>query len=218
MEEMWEEMSDMNYTEIAMKKINEVDLLPSKEIKKLKAIQGELQRCYEKKQMWRSEVEAKYSVLNKVIHPTPASRYWQSVREQSGMYKELISLAINFQEEQGKLELLNIEYGEIKGTSKKSQAQRKIKDAEIKRIEFAIIDMKLQASDRIREILMWEKIKKELVDNNDFDTENFEKHHLETYKQRWQLEKNIAIQTNNATVYKNSVSNLDTLLEDTENE
>ena len=74
-----------------MKKINEGDLLPSKEIMKLIAIQGELQRCYEKKQMWRSEVEAKYSVLNKVIHPTPASRYWQSVREQSGMYKELIS-------------------------------------------------------------------------------------------------------------------------------
>jgi len=187
----------MNYSEIAMRKINEVNILPSEDIDKLTEIQGELQRCYEKKQMWRSEVEAKYSVLNSVIHPTPASRFWQSIREQAGMYKELISLAINYQEQIGKMEIAK---------------------AEIKRIEFGLIDMKLQAKDRLREILMWQKIKDDLLANNDFDSENFEKHHLESYKKRWELEKNIAIQTNNATVYKNSVSNLNTLLEDIKNE
>ena len=62
-----------------------------------------------------------------------------------------------------------------------------------------------------------QKIKDELEANNDFDTDNFEKHHLETYQKRWELEKNIAIKTNNATVYKNSTSNLDTLLEDIKN-
>jgi len=187
----------MNYSEIAIRKINESEILPSESVAQLVEIQGELQRCYEKKQMWRSEVEAKYSVLNTVIHPTPASRWWQAVREQSGMYKELISLAINYQE---------------------TLAKAEIKKAELKRLEFEIIDMKLASKDRLREILMWEKIKDELQTNNDFDTENFEKHHLETYQKRWELEKNIAIQTNNATVYKNASSNLNTLLEDIKNE
>jgi hypothetical protein len=186
----------MNYSEIAIRKINESEILPSKELAQLVEIQGELQNGYEKKQMWRSEVEAKYSVLNNVIHPSKSSKYWQAVREQSGMYRELISLAINYQEKLGKMEIAK---------------------AEIKRIEFALIDMKLQAKDRVRECLMWSHLKAQL-DDGSFDTNNFQANHLEDYKQRWELEKNIAIQSNNATVYKNSVSNLNTLLEDIKNE
>ena len=206
----------MSYTEIAIRKINEVDILPSEDIAKLVEIQGELQNCYEKKQIWRSEVEAKYSILNDVIHPSKNSKYWQSVREQSGMYRELISLAINYQEQQGKLELTKIEYDEIKGNNKKSIAQRKIKDAEVKRGEFAIIDMKLQSKDRLREILMWEKIKKEL-DDGSFDTKDFQAGHLEDYKKRWEKEIEISTRMNNPTVYKHSISNLNTLLEDEKN-
>jgi len=185
----------MNYSEIAIRKINESEILPSSDVAQLVEIQGELQRCYEKKQLWRSEIEAKYSVLNDVIHPDKNSKFWQAIREQAGMYRELISLAINYQEKLGKMEIAK---------------------AEIKRIEFALIDMKLQSKDRLREILMWEKIKNEL-DDGSFDTNDFQAGHLESYKKRWELEKNIAIQTNNATVYKNSVSNLDTLLEDIKN-
>ena len=187
----------MNYSEIGIRKIDESEILPAEDVAKLIEIQGDLQKSYEKKQMWRSEVEMKYSVLNSVIHPTPAAKWWQSVREQSGMYHELIELAITYQEKLGEIEM---------------------KKAELKRLEFGLIDMKLAAKDRIREILLWQKIKTDLTDNNDFDTDNFDKLHLETYKKRWELEKNIAIQTNNATVYKNSISNLNTLLEDMKNE
>ena len=186
----------MNYSEIAIRKINESEILPSDSVAQLVEIQGDLQNSYEKKQMWRSEVEAKYSVLNDVIHPDRNSKYWQSVREQSGMYHELINLAINYEEEIAKLA---------------------IKKAEIKRIEFGLIDMKLQAKDRVRECLMWQKLKDQLNDGS-FDTNDFQAGHLKSYQKRWELEKNIAIQTNNATVYKNSISNLNTLLEDIKNE
>ena len=185
----------MSYTDIATRKINESEILPAKELAQLVEIQGELQNGYEKKQIWRSKVEAKYSVLNDVIHPSKNSKYWQAVREQSGMYHELINLAINYQE---------------------TLAKAEIKRAELKRIEFTIIDMKLQAKDRVRECLMWSQIKSELNDGS-FDTKDFQAGHLEDYKKRWELEKNIAIQTNNATVYKNSISNLNTLLEDIKN-
>ena len=186
----------MSYTDIATRKINESDILPSKELSQLVEIQGELQNGYEKKQIWRSEVEAKYSVLNDVMHPSKSSKYWQAVREQAGMYHELINLAINYEEQIAKLA---------------------IKKAELKRIEFAIIDMKLQAKDRVRECLMWSDIKSQLNDGS-FDTNDFQANHLEDYKKRWEQEKNIAIRTNNATVYKNSISNLNTLLEDIKNE
>ena len=64
---------------------------------------------------------------------------------------------------------------------------------------------------------MWSELKAQLNDGS-FDTNDFQAGHLEDYKKRWELEKNIAIRTNNATVYKNSVSNLNTLLEDIKNE
>ena len=186
----------MSYTDIATRKINESEILPSESVAQLVEIQGDLQNAYEKKQIWRSEVEAKYSVLNNVMHPDRNSKYWQAVREQSAMYQELIQLAINYDEQIAKLA---------------------IKKAEQKRIEFSIIDMKLQAKDRVRECLMWQKIKDELNDGS-FDTNDFQAGHLKSYQKRWELEKNIAIQTNNATVYKNSISNLNTLLEDIKNE
>ena len=45
-----------------------------------------LQECYDswqKKQVYRTETEMRLSVLNDAKHPTPAAKYWQSVREQS---------------------------------------------------------------------------------------------------------------------------------------
>ena len=204
----------MSYTDNALSKINEVNILSNNDLENLTKIKDELQRCFEKKQYWRSEVEAKCSVLNSVIHPTPSARYWQSVREQNVMYHELLKLAIDFQEESANMELYKLEYDEIDQTSKKGIAKAKIKDAEIKRSEFQLIEMKLAAKDRTREILMWEKIKNELTASNIIDTENFDAHHLESYKLRWEKEMNIATKTNNATVYKNSLSNLETLLDD----
>ena len=62
---------------------------------------------------------------------------------------------------------------------------------------------------------MWEEIKKEL-DDGSFDTKDFQAGHLADYKIRWERELDIATRTNNPTVYKNTVANLDTLLEDSE--
>ena len=50
------------------------------------AIRDELAENWKKKQIFRTETEMRISVLNDAKHPTPASKYWQSVREMSSMF------------------------------------------------------------------------------------------------------------------------------------
>ena len=45
-------------------------------------LREELANNWQKKQIFRTETEMRISVLNDAKHPTNASKYWQSVREQ----------------------------------------------------------------------------------------------------------------------------------------
>tara|TARA_R100000963_G_C4628771_1_gene94326 strand:+ start:394 stop:1017 length:624 start_codon:yes stop_codon:yes gene_type:complete len=204
----------LKYSELGIKKINEVDILNNNDLNQIKSITGELQKCYEKKQIWRSEVEMKYSVLDNVNFPTDSAKYWQSVREQAVFYSELIQLAISFEENISQKELLEIELEEIDKTTRKGKLNARIKNAEIKRKEFYILEMKIQAKDRVREIMLWEKIKNELKEKSDFNTEDFSSHHLETYEKRWKKEIDIATRTNNPSLYKNASKNYNSLIGD----
>ena len=204
----------MKYSELGIKKINEVDILTKDDFNQIKSISGELQKCYEKKQIWRSEVEMKYSVLDELHFPTDSSKYWQAVREQSSFYTELIQLSISFEENSAEKELLEIELEEMDKTTKKGILNARIKNAEIKRKKFQILEMKIQAKDRVREIMLWEKIKNELKEKSDFNTEDFASHHLETYEKRWKKEMDIATRTNNPSLYKNASKNYNSLIGD----
>ena len=55
----------------------------------LKDLRAELDDAYFKNQIYRTETDMRYSVLQDGRHPNNASKYWQSVREQVAMYKEL---------------------------------------------------------------------------------------------------------------------------------
>ena len=120
------------YTKLGVDKIKDVEILESDDLTAVSNLSKELQRVFEVKQVWRTETEMRYSVLNDVSFPTPASKYWQCIREQDSFFSQLIQLSCDYQKTQGELELLEVEYDEIKGVSKKSKALRKIKDAEIK--------------------------------------------------------------------------------------
>ena len=48
-----------------------------------KGMVDELRDTWTKKQMFRTETEARFSVLQDNRYPTKASKYWQCVREQS---------------------------------------------------------------------------------------------------------------------------------------
>ena len=55
-----------------------------------------IQANWEKRQLWRTETEMRISVLNDTKFPTPASKYWQCVREQAVFYENLIAESWKF--------------------------------------------------------------------------------------------------------------------------
>jgi len=208
-------MNDIKkYTKLGVTKIRDVSILDNKDMKTITKLTAELQRSFEVKQMWRTETEMRYSVLNNTSFPTPASKYWQSIREQNVFWENLVQLSCDYQRTQGELELAEIEYDEIKGASKKSNALRKIKDAEIKEKQFGLMQMRLQAFHRVREIKKWEEIKNELIKKDDFDINDVNKHQVESYAKRWEAEMNIGRLTNQADLFRHSKENLETMQEE----
>ena len=109
---------------------------------------------------------------------------------------------------------MECEYDEIKGVSKKSKALRKIKDAEIKQKKFGLMNMRLQAHDRVREIDLWETLKQEQLDKEDFDINDVNKHQRDSYKKRWVEEMKVGQMTNQADLYRHSKANLETMERD----
>ena len=102
-------MNDIKkYTKLGVTKIRDVSILEADDMKSVSKLTKELQRCFEVKQMWRTETEMRYSVLNDVSFPTPASKYWQCVREQNVFWENLVQLSCDYQKQQGELELLEI--------------------------------------------------------------------------------------------------------------
>ena len=202
------------YTKLGVDKIKDVEILESDDLTAVSNLSKELQRVFEVKQVWRTETEMRYSVLNDVSFPTPASKYWQCIREQDSFFSQLIQLSCDYQKTQGELELLEVEYDEIKGVSKKSKALRKIKDAEIKQKKFGLMNMRLQAHDRVREIDLWETLKKEQMEKDDFDISDVNKHQKDSYKKRWQEEMKVGQMTNQADLYRHSKANLETMEKD----
>ena len=205
-------MNDIKkYTKLGVTKIRDGDILEKDDMTSVTKLTGELQRVFEVHQQWRTETEMRYSVLNDVSFPTPAAKYWQSIREQNVFWENLVQLSCDYQKTQGELELLEIEYDEITGKSKKHNAQRKIKDAEIKQKQFGLMQMRLQAHDRVREIKLWEKIKEEQLKKGDFDINDVNKHQAESYAKRWEQEMNMGRLTNQADLFRHAKANLETM-------
>ena len=211
-------MNDIKkYTKLGITKIRDVSILEKDDMQSVSKLTKELQRVFEVHQLWRTETEIRFSVLNDVSFPTPASKYWQCVREQNVFWENLVQLSCDYQKQQGELELLEIEFDGVTGSDKKANAQRKIKDAEIKQKQFGLMNMRLQGHDRVREIKLWEKIKNELTDKADFDINDVNKHQVESYAERWKKEMNIGAQTNQSDLYRHSKANLETMQKEEEN-
>ena len=203
-----------NYSKIGINKIKQVNILEDGDIFKILDLTKELQRIFEVRQVFRTETEMRYSVLSHVKYPTPASKYWQSIREQNVFFTNLINISCDFEEKQGELELLEIELLEINKNDKRSNALIKIKHAQIKKTQFQLMEMRIIAKDQVREIVIWEKIKDELKKQGKFDINNVNTDQLESLQKRWESEFEISKLSNNKDLAKNSISGLRTIEND----
>ena len=128
-----------------------------------------------KKQMFRTETEARYSVLQDNRYPTKAAKYWQCVREQASYLDNLMTLSFDYRRNEAKIKWLE-------GKVQKEQDEYKLSKYEIDLDECRYVkaSMEKTAKHRMREIKMWSKLKAEFNDGS-FNDKDVNQHQLESY-------------------------------------
>lgn len=201
-----------NFSKIGLAKIKDVQLLSNEDFSIMKTLNKEMQRVTEVRQVHRTETEMRYSVLTDMKYPTLASKYWQAIREQHVFNTNLIYLACDYEIEQGNLELLECDLAEITGDKKRDKANKKIKRAEIKKKEFTLMQMYIEAHDRVRELRIWEKIKNEIrKKDSKFSITDVNAHQMVSWRQRWENELKIGKMSGNQSMTKNAAAQLGTI-------
>jgi len=155
-------------------------MLETYELDSVRRIAPELQRTFDNVQIFRTETEMRVSILNDVKHPTADSKFWQAVREQNVMMKELVMLSYDYRAGQTQIKILkrNLEQQE-------DALESQLMQIEIDRLEFLARDQERTAKDRIREIELWSKIKSELEPEMKHSKTDVNEHQLDSYCQRW---------------------------------
>jgi hypothetical protein len=156
--------------------------LNEKDAKIILELKEELIDNWKKKQIFRTEVEMRVAVLNDVQNPTDASKYWQAVTEMSTMFDALMVLSFDLRENE--IKRLKLEQKMEKAQKENDNLKIKKIQIQLDRNEYECINMKQIASDRIRELNLWSKIKKEL-NNGEFNIRNVNEHQSESYRLYW---------------------------------
>ena len=151
------------------------NLLSRDDLSVFKGMVDELRDTWTKKQMFRTETEARFSVLQDNRYPTKAAKYWQCVREQSSYLDNLMHLSFDYRRNEAKITWLekkiNKEEDEYKATKYK---------IDLDEARFSKATMEKVARHRMREIKMWSKLKKEFNDGS-FNDQDVNQHQLESY-------------------------------------
>ncbi len=154
-------------------------LLEVEDLKDFKSMTTELRDTWTKKQMFRTETEARFSVLQDNRYPTKAAKYWQCVREQSSYLDNLMTLSFDYRRNQAKIawleKKLDKEEDEYKAENYKIDLDEK---------RYMKASMEKTAHHRMREIKMWSGLKKEFNDGS-FNDKDVNQHQLESYGRQY---------------------------------
>ena len=151
------------------------NLLEPEDVSIFNGMTEELRDTWTKKQMFRTQTEMEFSVLNDAKYPTNAAKYWQCVREQNVFLENLMSLSFDYRRNEVKIKRLEKKVKEETDELKVELAQI---DLDEKR--YGKASMQLTARDRMREIKLWSAYKTK-YDDGKFDTKDVNTHQLESY-------------------------------------
>jgi len=151
------------------------NLLEQEDLSAFKGMVDELRDTWTKKQMFRTETEARFSVLQDNRYPTKAAKYWQCVREQSTYLDNLMTLSFDYRRNEAKIKWLEGKVEKEKDEYKQTKYQ-----IDLDECRFAKASMEKVAKHRMREIKMWSKLKKEFNDGS-FNDKDVNQHQLESY-------------------------------------
>tara|TARA_R110000824_G_scaffold29845_3_gene98870 strand:+ start:1831 stop:2496 length:666 start_codon:yes stop_codon:yes gene_type:complete len=148
----------------------------SEEAKLYKELLPDMEQSWRTRQIYRTEPEMRFSVLNDGKHPTPAAKYWQAVREQYGMFTSIESLRFDYRESQ--IELLEIQRA-IDETTDQIHVMRL--EVRRDRENYKLASMYAEASDRLREVALWARLKAEALEADpNINVEDVSEHQWET--------------------------------------
>jgi len=157
------------------------NLLEQEDLSAFKGMVDELRDTWTKKQMFRTETEARFSVLQDNRYPTKAAKYWQCVREQSSYLDNLMALSFDYRRNEAKITWLE---NKIKIESDKEHMKDEYKltkyQIDLDEARFGKASMEKVAKHRMREIKMWSKLKGEFNDGS-FNDKDVNQHQLESY-------------------------------------
>ena len=151
------------------------NLLDPEDVSVFKEMTGELRDTWTKKQMFRTQTEMEFSVLNDAKYPTKAAKYWQCVREQNVFLENLMSLSFEYRRNEVKIKRL-----EKKLQDETDELKQELYQIDLDEKNYNKAGMQLVARDRMREIKLWSMYKKK-YDDGKFDTTNVNTHQLESY-------------------------------------
>jgi len=151
------------------------NLLEKEDLSAFKGMVDELRDTWTKKQMFRTETEARFSVLQDNRYPTKAAKYWQCVREQSSYLDNLMHLSFDYRRNEAKIKWLEDKINKEQDDYKLIKYKIDLDEA-----RFGKASMEKVARHRMREIKMWSKLKKEFNDGS-FNDKDVNVHQLESY-------------------------------------
>ena len=151
------------------------NLLEPEDVSAFQEMTGELRDTWTKKQMFRTQTEMEFSVLNDAKYPTNAAKYWQCVREQNVFLENLMSLSFEYRRNEVKIKRL-----EKKVAEETDELKIELAQIDLDEKNYSKASMQLTARDRMREIKLWSMYKKK-YDDGKFDTKNVDTHQLESY-------------------------------------
>mgnify|MGYP003665045789 CR=1 FL=1 len=151
------------------------NILEPEDVSVFKEMTEELRDTWTKKQMFRTETEMSFSVLNDAKYPTKAAKYWQCVREQNVFLENLMNLSFDFRRTEVKIKRL-----QEKLDKEEDLLKRELLQIDIDEKIYGKASMQLVARDRMREIKLWSKFKKQF-DDGSFDTKDVNTHQLNSY-------------------------------------
>lgn len=141
-------------------------------------------RCEEdwkKRQIFRTESEARASVLDDLHFPTPDAKYWQAVREHAQMAEQLVLTGFEWRRNE-----LALERAAQRMTAATDPFVRE--EAAIERDEclFRRASLRRVAADRVREIRLWQRLQDELLPSVE-DSADPDTHQAVSQARRWLL-------------------------------
>lgn len=190
-------MPEDGYSEKSLQVVDGCSILDKEDFDSLSNIMEEIEHGFITVQRWRTEYEARHSVLVDAKFPTPDAKYWQSVREQAVQFNQLVMLSFDYRKNQVKLKRLKHRVERLRekladcyggdAIDAKANAEFSIEGIiiEIDKTLWLMRQQREDAKHRVREVMQWSKIKAEVEPSMEFGKDDCGAHQHVSYLLRF---------------------------------